>query len=352
MTFQLIKSSQIKYWCDKLSCQQNIAIDTEFSRVTTYWPKLALVQLSDGVDTILIDPLDKDIDLSPLDDLLANPDTVKIFHSCRQDLEILYKTFGRLPVNLFDTQLAYTFLHPTEEISLARLLDEYAGVILNKSKQNANWLRRPLPQTQLDYAAKDVCYLSAVKDKLEAELLAAGRLSWFYEDQNSLFVPKTFEPVSDYWQRLTKRGNHKSKQLHYLKGLCDWREKMAIQMNYTRRRILSDETILKIIESDELMLEGDEVPLDLLPSLFARWQDLQNVSEANWPERIKHSPMTLKQQERLEMVKGVLSTVAQELNVSDKLIATMSELKSYVRDEPNIPFMKGWRQTAFGSKLD
>ena len=98
MTFQLIKSSQIKYWCDKLSCQQNIAIDTEFSRVTTYWPKLALVQLSDGVDTILIDPLDKDIDLSPLDDLLANPDTVKIFHSCRQDLEILYKTFGRLPV--------------------------------------------------------------------------------------------------------------------------------------------------------------------------------------------------------------------------------------------------------------
>ncbi|MBX3456902.1 MAG: ribonuclease D [Candidatus Paracaedibacteraceae bacterium] len=343
MTFQLIKSSEIKYWCDKFSAQTDIAIDTEFSRVTTYWPKLALIQLSDGIDTVLIDPLEKGRDLSPLDDLLANPDVVKIFHSCRQDLEVLNKVFGRLPVNLFDTQLAYTFLHPADEISLARLLEEYAGVILNKSKQNSNWMRRPLPRSQLEYAAKDVFYLTGVKQKLESELIARNRLSWFYEEQHHLYIPETFEPVDDYWQRLAKRGNHKPQQLHYLKGLCDWREKMAIKLDYNRRRVLSDDVILKIAETSELFVEDNEVVDDVLASLVSTWSDLQQVPEVNWPKRLKHRAMTIKQQEKLETIRLKLSEVANNLGVSEKLLASTADLKAFVRGEPDIPFLKGWR---------
>ncbi|MBX3487363.1 MAG: ribonuclease D [Candidatus Paracaedibacteraceae bacterium] len=350
MTFQLIKSSEIKYWCDKFSTRSDVAVDTEFSRVTTYWPRLALIQLSDGVDTVLIDPLEKGRDLSPVDDLLANPDVVKIFHSCRQDLEVLNKVFGRLPVNLFDTQLAYMFLHLADEISLARLLEEYADITLNKSKQNANWMRRPLPRSQLEYAAKDVCYLPNVKDKLESELLAKHRLSWLYEEQHHLYVPETFDPTRDYWQRLAKRGNHKPQQLHYLKGLCDWREKMAIKLDYNRRRVLSDEVILKIAETGELLLETDDLSEDSVRLLASAWDDLQQVPESNWPKRLSRKPMTLKQQEKLELMKLKLVEIANDLGVSEKLIASTSDLKAFVRGEVDIPFLKGWRAQILGQK--
>lgn len=351
MNFQLIKSSEIKYWCDKFSDQPDVAVDTEFSRVTTYWPRLALVQLSDGVDTILIDPLEKGRDLSPLDDLLANPDVTKIFHSCRQDLEVLNKIFGRLPVNLFDTQLAYSFLHPGDEVSLARLLEEYADVILNKSKQNANWMRRPLPKSQLEYAAKDVCYLPAVKHKLERELLDKSRLSWLYEEQHQVYVPETFEPVNDYWQRLAKRGNHRPQQLHYLKGLCDWRERKAIELDYNRRRVISDDLVLKIAESGELMLESEDLSDELLSSLVSVWTDLQEVPESSWPKRLKGRPMSVKQQETLEELKLKLTQISADLGISDKMIASIPELKDYVRGSTDVLFLKGWRAQVFGRGL-
>ncbi|MBW8310193.1 MAG: ribonuclease D [Candidatus Paracaedibacteraceae bacterium] len=349
MNFILSKSSDLKHWCDYFARASAIAVDTEFCRINTYWPKLALIQLSDGQETVLIDPLAKGTDLLPVRDLLANPHPVKIFHSCRQDLELLLKIFRELPINLFDTQLAYTFLHPVEEVSLARMLEAQIGVTLNKSKQNTDWMRRPLSPSQLIYAANDVFYLPAIKNLLSEKLKSLGRYEWFMEEQATQFVPQTFAPTTNYWMRLAKRRNHKSRQLHILKSLCDWREIVAQELNYNRKRVLSDEVILQLCEKVNLQEHVNvTVPAGYQTVFSALLEQILAVPEEKWPPRLKRKPMTTQEQEHLERLRVLLEKVATELHISPKLIATTEELKSYVRGHSDSPFLKGWRLKVFG----
>ncbi|AIK95861.1 ribonuclease D [Candidatus Odyssella acanthamoebae] len=352
MNFILSKPSDLKHWCDYFTKVSAVAVDTEFCRVNTYWPKLALIQLSDGCETVLVDPLAKGIDLSPIRDLLANPCTVKIFHSCRQDLELLLKVFGELPTNIFDTQLAYTFLHPLEEVSLARMLEEQMGVVLNKSKQNTNWMRRPLSPSQLVYAANDVFHLPETKDLLSNKLKSLGRYNWFMEEQAAQFVLRTFAPTTSYWIRLAKRGNHKSRQLHILKSLCDWREIIAQELNYNRKRVLPDEVILQISEKGDLLEKPDvNIPAAYQAAFATLWEQISATPEDKWPPRLKRKPMTLQEQEHLERLRILLEKVATELHISPKLIATTDDLKSYVRGNQDSPFLKGWRLEVFGQAV-
>ena len=349
MNFILSKPSDLKHWCDYFAKASAIAIDTAFCRINTYWPKLALIQLSDGQETVLIDPLPKGTDLLPVRDLLTNPHPVKIFHSCRQDLELLLKIFGELPTNIFDTQLAYTFLHPVEEVSLARMLEEQIGVILNKSKQNTDWMRRPLSASQLLYAANDVFHLPTARALLSEKLKSLGRYEWFMEEQATQFVPQTFAPTTNYWIRLAKRGNHKSRQLHILKSLCDWRESVGQKLNYNRKRVLPDEIILQISEKGDLStLVEVSVPSAYQTDFTALLEQIFNVPEEKWPPRLKRKPMTFQEQEHLERLRVLLERVATELHISSKLIATTDDLKSYVRGNLDSPFLKGWRLEVFG----
>lgn len=353
MNFILSPSSQIQSWCDYFSDCPAVAIDTEFFRVNTYWPKLALIQLSDGKKTALIDPLDKKDNLDPVLNLLINKDVTKIFHSCRQDLEIILKDFGVLPVNIFDTQLAYGFLYPMEEISLAKLIEEQLGIILNKSKQNSNWMRRPLPESQLVYAANDVFYLPEIWKILSARLMDTKRMAWFHEEQTHDFAQSRFTAPANYWLRLAKRGNHQSRQLHILKSVCDWREVIAQELDYNRKRVLSDELILKLADDETIFAEAlGTIPESKQESAKHMWVGTLEVPEQNWPAPLKRKPMTQKQQEQLERLKTMLDSVATDLGISQKLIATTDDLKSWIKDKSAVPFMNGWRLDVFGNQAN
>jgi ribonuclease D len=341
---------EIPRWCDRFSKASAIAVDTEFYRVDSYWPHLALIQLSDGHDVALIDPLELAVDLTPVRRLLSRESLVKIFHSCRQDLEIFLKTFGELPTNLFDTQVAYTFLYPIEEVSLAKLVEEQLGVILNKSNQHTDWLRRPLSSSQLHYAANDVIFLPEIKSLLQQKLKDLGRYEWFEEEQRLRFTVANLRPTSEYWIRLAKRGRHKPQQLHILKSLCDWREQVAQELNYNRRRVLSDEVILQVIETQDLTttVELTTLPESHQAAFGVWWEEILKTPEDQWPPKFQQKQMALREQERFDRLQGLLSTISTDLNLSSTLIAPTSDLKAYIQGNEQVAFMKGWRADVFG----
>src|SRR5512147_1097678 len=90
-------TAELAVFCAKLKGQPFVAVDTEFMRETTYWPKLCLVQAAaEGVEAA-IDPLAEGLDLAPFLQLMANKKVLKVFHAARQDLEIFLKLGESLP---------------------------------------------------------------------------------------------------------------------------------------------------------------------------------------------------------------------------------------------------------------
>tara|TARA_B100000945_G_scaffold63077_1_gene47119 strand:- start:2443 stop:3276 length:834 start_codon:yes stop_codon:yes gene_type:complete len=171
-----------------------LGIDTEFRRTTKDNMRLALMQINDGeeiylIDTILIDHQEN------VSDFLFSNDVTKIFHSCKEDLEAVYSWTGRIMENIFDTQLANAFIDGQHSIGYQGLVEERLDIILDKNETRSNWIRRPLTESQLNYAASDVQYLIHLFEELQKELVESNKIDWLYEDLQSL-VSSTFEPLS------------------------------------------------------------------------------------------------------------------------------------------------------------
>jgi len=171
-----------------------LGVDTEFRRTTKDNMRLALLQINDGeeiylIDTILIEHQEN------VSDFLFSNDVTKIFHSCKEDLEAVYSWTGRIMENIFDTQLANAFIDGQYSIGYQGLVEERLDIILDKNETRSNWIRRPLTESQLNYAASDVQYLIHLFEELQKELVESNKIDWLYEDLQSL-VSSTFEPLS------------------------------------------------------------------------------------------------------------------------------------------------------------
>ena len=165
-----------------------LAIDTEFLREKTYYAKLCLIQLATDDETAIVDPFAVD-DLKVLAPVLRNENVMKLFHAGNQDLEILLREVGVLPHPLFDTQVAAALLGHTQQIGYAALVHAECGVTLKKIDSFTDWSRRPLSDSQLEYAADDVVYLPRMYERMRAQLVELGRLSWLDRDFEDLADP-------------------------------------------------------------------------------------------------------------------------------------------------------------------
>ena len=179
---------------EELLGKSYLGVDTEFRRTTKDNMRLALLQINDGeeiylIDTILIDHQEN------VSDFLFSNDVTKIFHSCKEDLEAVYSWTGRIMENIFDTQLANAFIDGQYSIGYQGLVEERLDIILDKNETRSNWIRRPLTESQLNYAASDVQYLIHLFEELQKELVESNKIDWLYEDLQSL-VSSTFEPLS------------------------------------------------------------------------------------------------------------------------------------------------------------
>ena len=239
-----------------------VAVDTEFMRETTYWPKLCLVQVASAEEGAVIDPLAEGIDLAPLLGLMANERVEKVFHAARQDVEI-FDYLGVLPRPLFDTQIAAMAAGFGEQVAYDALVRQMLKIGLDKSSRFTDWARRPLSQAQLDYALADVTHLAALYPLLRDRLAAEGRLAWVTEEMTNLIDPANYDiDPEKAWRRLKPR-RFTTKYLAVLRGVAAWRERTAQTRDQPRGRLLKDDAIDEIATQ----LPTDTGGLDRLRSL-------------------------------------------------------------------------------------
>ena len=166
----IVNTEELARACESLGQHAFVAVDTEFIREQTYWPRLCLIQLAGPQDEVLVDPLAPHISLQPFYDLMANERVVKVFHAARQDLEIVWNQARLIPHPIFDTQVAAMVCGFGESISYVNLVKQVTGEDLDKTSRFTDWSRRPLSPKQLTYALGDVTHLRDIYRRLKANL--------------------------------------------------------------------------------------------------------------------------------------------------------------------------------------
>lgn len=228
-----------------LDCER-VALDTEFVWNRTYYPKLGVIQLALAGDSChLIDSV-AIADISPLGALLEHAEVELILHDAQQDLAILRRVTGAFPRNVFDTRCAAGLANMSSTTSLAELLEQTLGVVLDKTETLTNWVRRPLSKDQLAYAIEDVRYLHEVRDVLRGRLEEIGRSTWLAEEMAAYDDPRLYEERDprEQFTRIKGTGRASSRELAILRELAAWREEEAQRCDRPRNRVLTDETLV------------------------------------------------------------------------------------------------------------
>jgi ribonuclease D len=345
---------------EELSHAPYLALDTEFLRDQTYYPRLCLIQVAaPGLEGI-IDPLAHEMDLAPFYALIARPDIVKVMHAARQDIEIFYLQGGVLPDPLFDTQIAAMVAGFGDAASYETLARKIAHVEIDKSARFTDWSHRPLSKRQLEYAMADVTHLRVIYEWLRARLEKTGRASWVAEEVAALQDPALYKLDPDQaWKRLKPRTSNK-RFLAILAALAAWREREAQARDIPRGRVLKDEALTEIAahppETGEALERIRAVPKGFANSKIGKGlmeAILQGMS-APPPEGVVAD--TRQQRRRREpspsvvdLLKTLLRLRAETAHVAPRLIANAEEIERLAAGEDDgLPSLHGWRLEVFG----
>jgi ribonuclease D len=344
--------------CSALASAPFIAIDTEFMREQTFWPRLCLIQMAGGDTEVLIDSLAPELDLQPFFDLMIDESVLKVFHSGRQDIEIVHHLAGVIPHPIFDTQVAAMVCGFGEAVSYSMLVKRLLSRNLDKSSRFTDWSRRPLSERQLTYALGDVTHLRDLYPKLRAQLDKSGRASWLNEEMAVLTDPATYELHPEHaWRRLKMRIKTQ-KALAILIELAAWREREAQTQDIPRSRVLKDEALYDI--AGQAPCTAEELgSLRSLHNGFARSQRGRAVLDAvkkglerdpaTVPKLQRGEPMPPEAQAVVDLLRVLLKATAGRHGVAPKLIATSDELEQIARsDDADAAALRGWRRKLFG----
>lgn len=336
-----------------------VAVDTEFMREQTFWPKLCLIQLAGPEDEIIVDPLAPGLDLKPFFALMNDERVLKVFHAARQDVEIVFAASGQIPHPVFDTQVAAMVCGFGESVSYVNLVKTVTGVSLDKSSRFTDWSRRPLSEKQLTYALGDVTHLRLIHDYLAAELEATGRASWLTEEMAVLTDPATYTlDPEDAWKRLKLRVKNR-KALAVLMELAAWRERLARAQDVPRARILRDEALYDI--ANHAPATVDQLSgLRSLSEGFSRSQRAREIVEAvqrglardpkTVPRAPEGQPLSAEAGATVELLRVLLRALAARHRVAPRLIADSDDLERIAmeRETADVAALKGWRRQVFG----
>ncbi|HEX2137215.1 MAG TPA: ribonuclease D [Microvirga sp.] len=346
--------------CARLAAHPFVTVDTEFLRETTYYPKLCLIQMASREEAILVDPLADGMRLDPFMALMADRNVVKVFHSARQDLEIIWNLGGLVPEPLFDSQVAAMVCGYGDSVSYEQLVNDLAKARIDKSSRFTDWSRRPLTDAQLTYALSDVTHLVKVYEALVGQLRANGRMAWLDEEMAILTSPETYRADPDNaWKRLGGRLR-KAREVAVLMEVAAWREREAQARDVPRGRILKDDALIDIAVSAPRNPEALG-RLRSIPTGFERSRTAADILAA--VERgLARDPKTVPLPERprrsgaatgaaVELLKVLLKAVAEQEGVAPKIIATVEELEAVAEDDgADVPVLHGWRRSLFGEK--
>ena len=348
-----------------LSKAPYLALDTEFLRDQTYYPKLCLIQVASpngdapGVEAI-IDPLAPGLDLAPFYELLKRPDIIKVLHAARQDIEIFYLQGGVLPDPLFDTQIAAMVCGFGDAASYETLSRKIAHVEIDKSARFTDWSHRPLSKRQLEYALADVTHLRVIYEWMQARLEKTGRSSWVSEEVSALQDPALYQQdPENAWKRLKPRSSSK-KFLALLAAIAAWREREAQTRDIPRGRVLKDEALSEIAahppENGEALERIRAVPKGFANSRMGK--GLMEALEAGAHAPPPQGAETLQPPRRrrepspaaIDLLKTLLRLRAESAGVAPRLIANADDIEKLAANEDDgVVALSGWRAEVFGN---
>jgi len=345
-------------FCDRQRGADYLAVDTEFLRDRTYWPRLCLVQVAGPNEAVAIDTLAPELDLQPLYDLMADRSLLKVFHAGRQDLEIFFHATGSIPEPLFDTQVAAMVCGFGDQVGYEGLVAKLVGARTDKSSRFTDWSHRPLTQKQLKYALADVIHLRPAYEKLADELEKTGRTNWLDQEMGVLMDPDTYRLDPDRaWRRLKSRNSNR--RFHaVLRELAAWREREAQRRDVPRNRIVRDDAILELAAqapaTKDALSRSRALPKgyansaagEAILEAVARAAAIPDAELPAAPKREKRpsglGPVT-------DLLKVLLKHVTEKYNVAPRLIASADDLERIAADDDaDVRALSGWRRELFG----
>ncbi|MBS1848729.1 MAG: HRDC domain-containing protein [Actinobacteria bacterium] len=342
---------------EQLTGASVVALDTEFHRERTYFPKLALVQLAfEPGSLVLVDPLA--VSVEPLGAILESDATI-VIHASSQDLEVLRLATGTVPRNMFDTQIAAGFIGYSTP-SLATLHESLLGVRLDKGDRLTDWLVRPLAGSVLDYAAGDVRYLLTIHDHLVSILRERDRLDWALEEcAIALARGAEIRDPDDAWRRVKGAGKLGGRAALVARRVAAWREDRAAQLDIPVRHVLGDMALVSIAQrppknTAELAkvrgIDGRALKGEAAAGLLAAIE--RGRSEpipAREPSR-SHRPDE-QQRAASALLASWLTQHAHELQIDSQLLATRSDIEHFVQGTGRGRLGEGWRRDLAGAAM-
>ncbi|NKI34196.1 ribonuclease D [Wenzhouxiangella sp. XN79A] len=329
-----------------------LGIDTEFVRERTFHPQPGLIQVSDGRRVWLLDPLalgDHDGFRAGLADWMADPARIKILHSVGEDFEVIDRVCGAIPDPLFDTQVAAALIGKPLQLKYETLAEELLGVVFPGGLARNNWLRRPLPDAWLDYAAHDVIALPALKAELTERLVAADRLAWHAEDC-ARRVAQARTPV-DPVLRIRGAERLDDEALARLVTLAHWRDRQARERDLPRTFIAADPALLEIARRNPATADELRGIDALKPGAARRFGDelvaCCGRPADDWTRPAALLPLDREGRDEVKRLQGVVRERAEALGVDPALLASKRELERIVRGE-RPEWLDGWRGEQLG----
>lgn len=351
---------ELSAFCERAARFNAIAVDTEFLRERTYHPRLCLVQVATPDECVVIDVIAID-NLAPLAILMRDEGTVKVFHACSQDMEVLNYTLGALPAPIFDTQVAAAFLGERMQTSYNGMVHAFCGVTLPKSESLTDWSRRPLTPEQIEYALDDVRYLIKAYDVIMERLDESGRASWVLDEIKPLTDRSHYVVDRRVAFKRVKRVNSLTRrQLAVARELAAWREARAEYSNIPRKWLMSDEVLIALskrpphdaaslrrVRGTEQLSDADVAGA---LSVIARGE---SCPADKYPFIARtHKPASPELESVIDLMYALIRLVGERSGVATAMIASRDDLVDYVDHPQDSPLREGWRFELVGTLID
>jgi len=349
---------QLILLCNKIKHAPWLAIDTEFQREKTYRSILALIQIATPDLVVIIDPLACDI--NPLLDVLHNTDILKVFHAARQDQEIFYDLRGTPLSPVFDTQIAAPLVGMPEQAGYGRLVEELLGVQLSKAHSRTNWLKRPLSNDQITYAADDVIYLAKLYPLLEKSLIEKDRLNWVKPAFADLCNPSLYSnPPELAWKRIRAAKRLKGASLSTLQAIAAWREKLAQDKNIPRGWLVKDDILIEISKmkptsttalssirgvTDKFIDKFGDIVIRLITAAIE--ENPAPLDPHKKPKKVSEKTEAL-----ADLLMAQVRLKAEKNGVNPTSITTRKELIQLIHGERDIALLLDWKKDMIGNDL-
>jgi ribonuclease D len=345
-------------------------IDTEFMSEGRYRPLLCLVQIAvpdagapDGVRVLLVDGL-AGIDISPLAQLLADPEIEVVVHAGRQDVAILRRAWHVDPVNVFDTQIVAGFGGESAQAGYANLISSVLGIRVGKTASYTRWDERPLSTEQLRYAAEDVVHLLALADQLRDRLRRSDRLAWALEECRRLELATEERDPEAAWERLPRSSHLDPRSRALARRLAAWRERTASEEDRPVGSIIQDAPLVELAKRHPKDLEGLRAIRGMHPSIIKRRGSALleaialGLGDPPIPREDRLPRSDPGDAPLIALAEALLRARAFDAGLAYELIATRSDLERIIgaarrgEPEPEVRTLAGWRRELVGGDIE